>query len=143
MSQQPAVMSQPPAAIMPPQQQQQPAAAPATPTKKVSEYVPTGDENIQPPAPGTKGPYGIYCVHCNAVKARQPSDFYRHLAETHYKSYLTQFLPPPGNPPYRCPLCPYENKEMSPMIRHFGVAHKKVKEAIAAEQLTIVGKYIP
>ena len=29
------------------------------------------------------------------------------------------------------------------MIRHFGVAHKKVKEAIAAEQLTIVGKYIP
>ena len=29
------------------------------------------------------------------------------------------------------------------MIRHFGVAHKKVKEAIAAEHLTIVGKYIP
>ena len=29
------------------------------------------------------------------------------------------------------------------MIRHFGVAHKKVKEAIAAEHLPIVGKYIP
>ena len=116
-------------------QKQQPATA-----KKVSEYVPTGDENIQPPAPNTKGPYGIFCVHCNSVKARQPSDFYRHLAETHYKSYLTQFLPPPGNPPYKCPLCPYENKEMSPMIRHFGVAHKKVKEAIGTE---IVGRYIP
>ena len=121
------------------QQQQQPAQPVVTP-KKVSEYVPTGDENIQAPAPNTKGPYGIFCVHCNSIKARQPSDFYRHLAETHYKSYLTQFLPPPGNPPYKCPICPYENKEMSPMIRHFGVAHKKVKEAIGNE---VVGRYIP
>ena len=108
--------------------------------KVAADYVPTGDEHIAAPAPGARGPYGIYCVHCNAVKARQPSDFYRHLAETHYKAYLAQFLPAPGNPPYRCPLCPYENKEMSPMIRHYGVAHKKVKEAIGNE---IVGRYIP
>jgi hypothetical protein len=33
-----------------------------------------------------------------------------------------------------------ENKEMSPMIRHYGVAHKKVEEAIGNK---IVGKYIP
>ena len=117
-----------------------PAAPPAPVTKKQSDYMPQGDDHIQAPVPGTRGPYGIYCMHCNAVKARQPSDFYRHLAETHYKTYLAQYLPQPGNPPYRCPLCPYENKEMSPMIRHYGVAHKKVKEAIGNE---IVGKYIP
>ena len=113
---------------------------PVTTVKKPTDYMPQGDDHIQPPEPGTRGPYGIYCIHCSAVKARQPSDFYRHLAETHYKNYLAQYLPAPGNPPYRCPLCPYENKEMSPMIRHYGVAHKKVKEAIGNE---VVGKYIP
>merc|ERR1719319_884861 len=113
----------------------------ASPTKKVnSDYTPTGDEHIEPPEPGSKGPYGIFCYHCNTVKARQPSDFYRHLSESHYKSILAQGLPPVGQPPYTCPLCPYENKEMSPMIRHYGVAHKKVKEAIGNQK---VGKYIP
>ena len=109
--------------------------------KKAADYTPSGDEHIQGPDPGTRGPYGIYCKLCETVKARQPSDFYRHLAETHYKAHLARYLPPPGAAsPYRCPLCPYENKEMSPMIRHFGVAHKKVKEAIGNQ---VVGKYVP
>ena len=38
------------------------------------------------------------------------------------------------------PMNPEQLVEMSPMIRHYGVAHKKVKEAIGNE---IVGKYIP
>ena len=104
------------------------------------DYTPQGDEHIAAPEPGSRGPYGIYCNLCETIKARQPSDFYRHLAESHYKSYLSRFLPPPGQSPIRCPLCPYENKEMSPMIRHFGVAHKKVKEAIGNQ---VVGKYVP
>jgi hypothetical protein len=109
--------------------------------KKTVDYTPSGDDHIQGPDPGTRGPYGIYCKLCETVKARQPSDFYRHLAETHYKAHLARYLPPPGTAsPYRCPLCPYENKEMSPMIRHFGVAHKKVKEAIGNQ---VVGKYVP
>lgn len=107
--------------------------------KPASDYIPIGDEHIAAPDPGTRGPYGIFCNLCETIKARQPSDFYRHLAESHYKSFLTRYLPPPGPSPIRCPLCPYENKEMGPMIRHYGVAHKKVKEAIGNQ---IVGKYV-
>ena len=105
-----------------------------------SEFpVPTGDEHIQAPDPNATGPFAIYCNYCEAIKAKLPSDFYRHLAETHFKSYLARYLPPPGTSPVKCPICPYENKEMSPMIRHFGVAHKKVKEALGNQ---IVGKYM-
>ena len=107
---------------------------------KTEFNVPQGDEHIQSPDPSTSGPYAIYCNYCEAIKAKLPGDFYRHLAETHYKTYLARYLPPPGTTPVKCPLCPYENKEMSPMIRHFGVAHKKVKEAIGNQ---IVGKYVP
>ena len=89
------------------------------------------------------GPYGIQCCYCDAVKGKQPSEFFRHLAETHYKDYLSKFFGPALGPmgSLRCPvpMCSYENKDMAMCVRHLGVTHKKIKEAIGNQ---IVGKYV-
>ena len=104
---------------------------------------PPKDSNIQQPEPGVQGPFGIQCCYCDAVKGRQPSEFFRHLAETHYKDYLMKFFGPPIGPTgsLRCPvqMCPYENKDIVQAVRHLGVTHKKIKDAIGVQ---IVGKYV-
>ena len=95
---------------------------------------PIKDANIQQPDPGVSGPYGIQCCYCDTVKGRQPSEFFRHLAETHYKDYLSKFFGHPVGPlgAVRCPVpqCNYENKDIVQAVRHLGVTHKKIKEAM-------------
>ena len=106
------------------------------------------DANILPPPLHTRGPFVILCGYCNSVfKARNNSEFYRHLAETHFKSYLSQQLGyVPGKPVLKCPEpdCEFKHVQGKPnmtrMFRHYGVVHNKVREAIGSQ---IVGRYVP
>ena len=123
---------------------QHPARAPGpSPTFHKAVGPPPKDPNIQQPEPGVQGPYGIQCGYCDAVKGHLPSEFFRHLAETHYKDYLVKFFGPPVGPEgiLRCPghMCTYENKDIVQAVRHLGVTHKKIKEVIGVQ---IVGKYV-
>ena len=104
------------------------------------------DANILPPPLHTRGPFVILCGYCNSVfKARNNSEFYRHLVDTHFKSYLSQQLRyVPGKPVLKCPEpdCEYKlaRPHMTRMFRHYGVVHNKVREAIGSK---IVGRYVP
>ena len=97
------------------------------------------DDNIQPPAPNTRGPYSILCSICNLVKGRYPNHFFQHLAATHYKSNLAPLLSF-SNSFYHCPNCSFKHKNMYIVITHLGVEHKKVKELLGSK---VVGRYIP
>ena len=115
----------------------------ATASKKASSMMPILDDNIQPPAPNTTGPYNILCDICNLVKGRYPCNFFQHLAATHYSASLRSNLVPllPFYLPfYHCPNCSFKHIDIYRVIVHVGVVHKKIKQLLGSK---VVGRYIP
>ena len=105
--------------------------------------MPILDDNIQPPAPNTTGPYSILCGICNLVKWKYPCKFFQHLAATHYSASLRSNLVPllPFCLPfYHCPNCSFKHIDIYRVIVHVGVVHKKIKQLLGSK---VVGRYIP
>jgi hypothetical protein len=88
----------------------------------------------------------LNCDLIFTINVRNKSEFYMHLAETHLKAYLFQQLRyVPGKPVLKCPEpdCEFKqdrNPTIRRMIRHYGLVHNKVREAIGSK---IVGRYVP
>jgi hypothetical protein len=50
--------------------------------------------------------------------------FIRHAADKHFMERLRNDLP--HFSPFKCPLCPFEGKDLKLLVRHYGMTHKMV-----------------